>query len=283
MTTGSPKLEGMPAPARELGRCRRLLDELHLIAERMARASHLLVGLDFDGTLAPLVDHPAQATLAPETRALLATLAARPGTDVAVISGRRLDDVRARVGLEQLFFAGNHGLEICGPGLRFVEANAVQARSTLDSLAIRLSGRLAHIAGAVVEHKRLTISVHYRLVPPGQVDEVHRHVEAALAVTTDCFHVCRGAKVLEVRPNVDWHKGSALHWIAQQLGKQGTLTLYLGDDRTDEDAFAVLADGISVKVGEASGTSAQYHLGCPSDVRRFLQWATEIPHDHQRA
>jgi trehalose-phosphatase len=82
--------------------------------------------------------------------------------------------------------------------------------------------------------------------------------------------------VFEVRPHVDWHKGSAMSWIVGKLGKQNTLTIFVGDDRTDEDAFRSLGDGITFKVGEPGGTSAHYHLDGPASVRGFLNWLAKV-------
>lgn len=256
--------------------CRPLFAELKLLAGRIAPASHLLLGLDYDGTLTPLVDDPSAAALAPEMREVLQALAARPETTVAIISGRRLQEVRTLVGLDGLFYAGNHGLEICGRGFDFIEVNAVRMQRALGWLAAALARNLSHIAGVIVENKGLTISVHYRLAPPTQKEEVLRHVQAATAVAPDCFQIGLGNHVFDVRPQVDWHKGSALGWIAKQLGIAKALTVVLGDDRTDEDAFRAHSDGITVRIGEPGSTSAAYHLDGPAQVREFLHWLAQV-------
>lgn len=251
-------------------------DNLSLIRERVMAASHLLVGLDYDGTLTPIVDDPPKALLGLETREIVTAIAVRPNTSVAIVSGRRLQDVRTLVGIDGLIYAGNHGLEICGPGFRFTEPTAVKTQKALGWLSAALTNGLTSVAGAVVENKVLTISVHCRQVLPARLDEVFRHVQAAAAVAPGCFRVSLGNQVFEVRPHVDWHKGSAMCWIAGKLGKQNTLTIFVGDDRTDEDAFRALDDGITIKVGEPAGTSAHYHLDGPASVREFLIWLAKV-------
>jgi trehalose-phosphatase len=198
---------------------------------------------------------------------------------VAIVSGRRLDDVRNLVGLDGLIYAGNHGLEIQGPGMSFLEPEALETQSAFGWLAAALRRGLTHVAGVIVEDKALTVSVHFRQVAPAHIAEVARHVHAAAAVAPDCFDICLGSQVFEVRPRVDWQKGSAMRWIAAQLARQGrpvALSLFVGDDRTDEDAFDVLGDGITIKVGDPGETCARYHLDSPREVREFLGWLARV-------
>jgi trehalose-phosphatase len=101
-------------------------------------------------------------------------------------------------------------------------------------------------------------------------------VHAVLSQTSHPFVLAAGEKVFDIRPRVYWHKGSAVEWIAAKLGKPGTLPIYVGDDVTDEDAFAALTQGITVKVGEAGQTAARYQLDGPPEVRKFLEWIDEL-------
>ncbi len=255
---------------------RPVFENLSLIRERVTAASHLLVGLDCDGTLMPIVDDPSKAKLGGESRKRVKRMVARPRTSVAIVSERSLQDVRTLVGVDGVIYAGNHGLEICGRGLCFMEPTAVKMQRPLGWLASALAKGLAHVTRAVVENKSLTLSVHCRQLAPAEMEEVFRHVQAATAVAPECFRISLRNRILDVRPQVDWHKGSAMCWIARQLRKQSTLTLYLGDDQTDEDAFHALGDGITVKVGEPGETSAHYHLDGPPSVREFLFWLANV-------
>lgn len=255
---------------------RPLFENLVPIAQRIVAASHLLVGLDYDGTLAPMVDDPSNATLNADVRGLLRKLAARPATSIAIVSGRRLVEVRELVAIDNLIYAGNHGLEIAGPSFSFVEENAHQARSQLTVLSRTLEKGLACIPGVAVEFKGLSIAVHFRRVAEWQKQDVARHVQAAVAVLPNRFRVCLGHQVFDIRPNVGWHKGTALGWIADSLGKPSALTMFIGDDTTDEDAFAMIAGGISVRVGTSMQSSAEFHVEDPAAATQFLSWLTTL-------
>lgn len=253
-----------------------LFANLPLIAERIAASAHLLLGLDYDGSLTLIVDDPSRAWLHTDVRDTLGCLAQHPATTVAVISGRALNDVRTRVGLATLVYAGNHGLDIQGPAFRFAEPTALREKEELQLLSHELTAELSAIQGAAVEDKSLTLSVHFRRVDPSQHNDVRRIVEATIVNKTDRFLLRMGNHVCEVRPNVEWNKGTAVCWISDRLEKPGTLVLYLGDDSTDEDAFLALREHITVKVGDPTHTSAHYHLEGPAEVKAFLEWLAQV-------
>jgi trehalose 6-phosphate phosphatase len=231
--------------------------------------------LDFDGTLVPLSDDPEQVTLPPALRRILEELSAHEDCIVAIVSGRERTDLQTRIAIPGLIYVGNHGLEISGPGFIFVEALAIGYREPLQKLAQALTLQLRPVEGAWVEDKGLTISVHWRLVAPDKMEEVRRFVRSALESTSHPFLLTAGEKVYDIRPRVYWHKGEAVKWILESLGKQDALTIYLGDDTTDEDAFAAFPDAVTVKVGEAVDTAAAYYLRCPEEVGRFLGWLNQ--------
>jgi trehalose-phosphatase len=100
---------------------------IQAVAEHTTRAPHLLLGLDYDGTLTPIVEDPSRALLKAPTRHLLESMARRNDMDIAIISGRALGDLQKLVSVPNVIYAGNHGMEIRGPAFSFVEpaANAV--------------------------------------------------------------------------------------------------------------------------------------------------------------
>ncbi len=230
----------------------------------------IAVFLDYDGTLTPIVERPEDALLAPATRAAVETLAAR--CLVAVVSGRDLDDVRALVGIDTLYYAGSHGFDIEGPDVRRAHPAAEGQVDELAAAAAALERGLAGIAGAQVERKRFAVAVHDRRVAEA---ERARVAEAVGAVAAEHPQLRRtgGKRVHELRPGVDWDKGRAIRWLLEALCPgEPPLALYLGDDETDEDAFAALrSDGVPVLVAEAPrATRARYRLSDPDAVRRFL-------------
>ena len=244
------------------------------IAARIGVSGSILLGLDFDGTLTPFRTRPEDVALAEPVRALLARLAGFERVTAMIVSGRSLQDVAGKVGLPGLIYAGNHGLEIEGPGLKFVDPTATATVQRLESVTEELRTRLAELPGVLVEPKGLTTSVHYRNVPPELWDDLARIIHEAVGTETANFELTTGHSVWEIRPRVSWHKGYALRWTIRHLGEGANrLVFYLGDDRTDEDAFAYLPDAITVKVGSPGATTrARYWLPDPDSVQAFLEW-----------
>ena len=233
----------------------------------------LAVFLDYDGTLAPIVGHPRDAWMPEDTRVALAELARH--CPVAILSGRDRADIEQRVGIAGLFYAGNHGFDIAGRGQHRVLPEAEAALAEVERVERELSQHLGHLAGVIIERKRYSVAVHYRLVESeAVVAEVARAVETMRATTG--LRLRAGKKVFELEPAVDWDKGRALRWLADVLEAEiraRAFVIYIGDDETDEDAFAGLAgDGAGVRVGEPiSTTLADYYIEDPAAVRGLLQ------------
>jgi trehalose 6-phosphate phosphatase len=258
-----------------------LFDHLSDVASIVRNANRVFLFLDFDGTLAPIVEYPGAATLSPRTREQLINLTQKAKFTIAVISGRSLSDLRRRVGLDGVTYGGNHGLEISGPGLSFIEPVAARRVRALQRISQSLETRLRSIPGIIVENKGLTASVHYRKAREEDRAGVRRMVAEgmvaeAVASGKDFFQVVQGLEVLEIRPRVVWDKGTAAHWILRSSGSRGALPVCIGDDATDEDAFSALATGITVRVGRTDETSAHYQLEYQEAVPEFLAWLAEL-------
>jgi alpha,alpha-trehalase len=245
------------------------------------------VFLDFDGTLAAIVDEPDSATLNQGAAEALKMLAAQ--CDVAVLSGRDLADLAPRVGLPGIWYAGSHGFETTAPdGTKHRHEPAEAVVGVLEHVAAELRDRLALLDGVFVEHKRYTVAVHYRTAAPESVREVSAAVHtigqrAGLRVTS-------GRKLIELRPNIPWDKGRALKWILQRIaGPDPVLPIYIGDDLSDEDAFdAVRYDGIAVVVRHSEDgdrpSAARFALAGPVEVREFVaRLAREITAEHDES
>lgn len=235
------------------------------------------VFLDYDGTLTPIVDRPEDAWLDPSMRNTLERLSQR--CRLAILSGRDLPDVRRRVGLDHIWYAGSHGFDIAGPaGERMEYREGVRYLPALDAAEQALIDSLGAMAGCQVERKRFAIAVHYRRVAEGDVAEVKRRVDAVHSSHAG-LRLAPGKKVIELRPDIEWHKGTALRWLMKTLGLDpGRVTvLYIGDDATDEDAFAELANtGAGILVADADRpTRARYRLEDPAAVQDFLDRLTD--------
>ncbi|ASL15166.1 trehalose-6-phosphate phosphatase OtsB1 [Mycobacterium intracellulare subsp. chimaera] len=235
------------------------------------------VFLDFDGTLSDIVDHPESATLVDGAADALRALATQ--CPVAVISGRDLSDVRERVNVERVWYAGSHGFDLLEPnGTRHENASA----AVIDALglaATRLAGMFKGVSGIELEHKRFAVAIHYRNADP--------QAEARVVATvrqygrSEGFRASLGRKVIELRPNVAWNKGTTLDWLLAHIddrvgGSPAVLPIYIGDDLTDEDAFdAVQFDGVAIVVRHAEDgdrpSAARFSLESPSAVCGFIR------------
>ena len=248
-------------------------------------APYTLLLSDYDGTLTPIVSRPEEALLSAEVREKLLALAKKPTLSVGIISGRPLSEIKAMVEIEGIYYAGNHGLEIEGPSLKFTNPAAKLAQTEIKELIKQFSTKLASIDGVIVEDKGLGLSVHYRLVKKSEVSavtEIFDQITLPL-LREGKIKITSGKKVLEVRPPIDWHKGKAVEAIGRELKKalkyEQLLTIYLGDDTTDEDAFRVIhrPQGWSIFIGQDNPTSnADYFLNSPSEVTTFLHRLLEL-------
>jgi len=240
---------------------------------------------DYDGTLTPIVSRPEEAVLPPEVRAKLRALVAKPALSVGIISGRALPEVKALVAVDGVYYAGNHGLEIEGPHLSYINPIATASRALLEELARKLSERLGHIEGVIIEDKGLSLSVHYRLVresDQAQAAQIFAQVTSP-QLERGRIRVTSGKKVWEVRPPIDWHKGKAVETIVREikasLSLRQALSIYLGDDLTDEDAFRAVhrLGGWSILVGQENPLSqASLFLDSPVQVSVFLSRLLEL-------
>lgn len=241
---------------------------------RAARAAsgHLFVGLDYDGTLTGIVAQPEDAHLPEAARAVLERLAARPDTRLAILSGRSLEDVRERVGVDGAYYAGNHGLEIEGPGVHRTHPEAAATIPVMQRLAAALQRTVGQVPGVIVEEKGISLSVHYRAAAEEDHDKV-RDLTFWIAGAEDRVRLTEGKRVVEVRPDVDWHKGTALRFLRGTLPDPDAPALFIGDDLTDEDAFRALPPedwGIIVAQRVLRPTAARAVLVSPEEVVAWL-------------
>jgi trehalose-phosphatase len=248
-------------------------------------AAHILLLADYDGTLAAIVGRPEDALLSASVRQKLQVLARKSEISAGVISGRQLAELKSLVAIEGIYYSGNHGLEIEGPGLKYVHPQAESARATMQDLAVPLAEALENIAGVIIQEKGLSMSVHYRLVKPEKEDAV---ASAVKRITTrpreeGKIRVFAMKKVWEIRPPIDWDKGKAVETIRREIKSllklEQPLTVYLGDDTTDEDAFKVVRrpEGWGVYIGgENKYSKAEYYLESTAEVEKFLERLIEL-------
>lgn len=231
--------------------------------------------MDYDGTLTPIVGRPDQARLNPEARKLLEALVNHRRFVVAIVTGRSLKDILHLVDIPGVYYMGNHGLETEGPDLSFLHPDACKVAPTIKALCRELRSKLA-VRGIVVEDKGLTASMHYRLASKERAKKAKR-ILRGLVKLRENIKLTQGKKVLEVRPNLTWDKGEGVSWLLKALGGD-ILPIYMGDDKTDEDAFLRLKQGLTILVSSRRKKSnAKYYLKSVGEVHRFLRKLVEMP------
>lgn len=251
------------------------------VLARLRDAPALACFLDYDGTLAAIAPTPQQARPWPGTAELLARLVAARATEVTIVSGRTVADLRRHLDVPGLGFIGVHGLEWLASASTAVERHEAAQRvaDILPLVRRELEEHLGPRPGVWLEDKGIAIACHYRLA---ERRDARRARDAVIAVAEAWrargaeVAVLHGHEVSEIRPaGVD--KGRTV--TALLAGRlPPPLVLYMGDDRTDEEAFGALsADAVTVRVGSPGvDTRARYRLTGPPEVHAFLGRVAEI-------
>nr|CAB3467526.1 unnamed protein product [Digitaria exilis] len=243
-----------------------------------AKGRRVIMFVDYDGTLSPIVTDPDMAFMTAEMRAALRDVAKHFPT--AIVTGRCVEKVRSFVGLTELYYAGSHGMDIKGPSSKDDQTVLLQpAREFLPVInkAFRaLEEKTRATPGARVENNKFCLSVHFRCVDEKSWTPLAEQVKAVLRDFPE-LKLTEGRKVLEIRPSIMWDKGKAVEFLLKSLGfddRSDVLPVYIGDDRTDEDAFKVLkkrGQGLGILVSKCpKETDASYSLQDPTEVMEFL-------------
>jgi len=248
---------------------------LESLVGRLARAEHLWLFLDYDGTLADLAPTPEHVHPDPELVELLTRLAARTRIRLAVISGRRLSHVEALVPVPGVLLAGTYGVEMRMPtGERVNRVAYEDVRPALASIKPRWSQLIDGREGFFLEDKGWSLALHARFADDDEAENVLADARrVAIRAASDLFRVLGGHKFLEVGPTLA-HKGKTVVYLLDAHPWPGAQLLYLGDDDKDEEAFGVIQAraGIAIRVApEPRETKADYCLESPRAVRRWLE------------
>jgi trehalose 6-phosphate phosphatase len=236
-----------------------ILDQPHVSELRTIARARVLLAFDYDGTLSPIAPTPEQAQLPAGTRRLLVQVAHL--YPLVVISGRALADICERVadiGLRHVF--GNHGLEWSG--------GPSQPSPQVREWVHQLRDRLGNHQGIAIEDKTHSVSVHYRLSPDHR--RALRIILPAVRALPDVRIIC-GAAAVNLLPKAGANKGVALRRALEVSGCDRAL--YVGDDKTDEDAFAALPAEklLAIRIGSSAASRARYHLEAQESIDRLLR------------
>ncbi|KAG8087222.1 hypothetical protein GUJ93_ZPchr0010g8117 [Zizania palustris] len=250
-----------------------------------SKGKKIVMFLDYDGTLSPIVDDPDAAFMSDTMRRAVRSVAKHFPT--AIVSGRCRDKVFEFVKLAELYYAGSHGMDIKSPA-KASRHNEAKAKGVLFQPASKflpmieqvhdsLIEKTKCIPGSKVENNKFCVSVHFRCVDEKSWSTLAGIVKGELEEYPK-LKLTQGRKVLEIRPTIKWDKGKALEFLLESLGFADctdVLPVYIGDDRSDEDAFKVLQKrghgGVGIVVSKyPKDTHASYSLQEPAEVMEFL-------------
>lgn len=235
------------------------------IADRIRNAERCALLLDFDGTLVKLRRRPWQVRVPQRTKRLLERLAHHPKLFVAIVSGRRCQDLRTRIGVEALHFIGLHGAE------RECKSTKITKGAARILAQAKHGARqgMAAMRGMRIEDKGMSFAVHYREASAPVARAAKSCLLDVLEPLQETLRILDGAMVWEVLPYEIRGKGGAVLDLLSEF-PQGTPAIYIGDDGTDESAFEALGDQITIRVGKPQKSVAKYYLRDPDEVIRFL-------------
>jgi trehalose-phosphatase len=238
----------------------------------------VILFLDFDGTLVPIRKRPSWVSLPASQRRFLKKLLSMPGVRLAIVSGRVLSDLKKRTGLSGICHVGNHGLQIEGPGIRYLHPSARRGKKTISKIAPLIRAAVRGIPGVWLENKQFSLSLHFRQASAAGKKKAQKLFLERVRpfVAARQVRIMQGKQVLEVRLPVDWNKGNAVGWLIKKwvpARSANPFVVAAGDDRTDEDMFrAIPSGGISVFVGRRGvSTRARYRVDAPGGLYRFLK------------
>jgi len=227
--------------------------------------------LDYDGTLTPIVERPELAVISEEMRNTIKELSQK--CTVAIVSGRMREDVENLARVEGIFYAGSHGFDIRGLNFSYVLPEAEKLIPLIAEIIEELKEKVGTINGAIIEEKKFSVAVHYRLSDPQEVPGIQKIVEEIVG-RNHSLRLMHGKKVFEILPAIPWNKGRAVRWIMQalKLSWEDSNVIYIGDDTTDEDAFRVVRTrGAGILVAaQAKISSADYRLNSPDEVKKLF-------------
>jgi len=239
------------------------------------KSKNILLLLDYDGTLTPIVSRPSQAKLSSSTRRLLYSLSKKKNITLGIISGRRLNELEGLVKVPGIYYAGNHGFQIKGPAIDFIHPQAEEFKACKQKVKSSLKSKAGNIKGIILEDKSVTLSFHYRLVDKQDEARARRLFYSVCRKYQEAgkIKITAGKKILEVRPPIRWNKANAVDVIRMlAAGPDGGIAIYAGDDRTDEDAFKALRKkDIPVLIGQGKKSAARYFLKDTKEVEQFLR------------
>jgi len=239
------------------------------IQAQLQTRPRLLLALGFDGIISPLAPKPAIAVVPEQTRVLLQEIGCSPRVTLAFLSGRSLEDLRARIDLPEAYYAGNHGMEVCGPGLASSDGLAVSCRSDLVDALGFLARCTKGLPGIVIEDKKMAVTVHWRMAD-SPTRPMLKELMDLIVRSHPRLRLVAGVACWELRARASWNEGDALDQILHRTRLAPADGIYIGDRVDDFHAFAHLPGGLTFCVGEDIVETARYRIRDTADVAALL-------------
>jgi trehalose-phosphatase len=257
-----------------------LFDNISEVEEKIQKAGGAILLFDFDGVLSAIAPTPDASIITEEYAALLKQCAAR--FPVAIITGRKMSEVKEKISSDDFFYMANHGLEWEEDGKDHTKPVPAETVETIKTAKEKVGLLLDRYPGMLLEDKLFSIVVHYRLIQPELIPAFTEEVESLLKPFTKTRKLRLDHSIMnfELRPEIDWDKGDSALFATEHLRKKtgkSLVPIYLGDAQTDEDAFEALQKGgISIRVNSSENkgikSAAEYCLKDQEEVGRFMKW-----------
>ncbi|MBU1031809.1 trehalose-phosphatase [Patescibacteria group bacterium] len=232
--------------------------------------------LDFDGTLVPIAKSPQKANLSQENRSLLQKLSQKPNFYLAIISGRKLSDIKEKIRLPNIIYSGNHGLkwEIFNKIDSYPIPN--KTLSIVKAIRKQLDGIADKSRGVFIEDKGPVLSFHYRLVDKQQISVIKSQFKRVIKpyVENGLISILTGKMVFDIYPKVNWDKGYFAKFVINKIRtrtKTAPVVIFIGDDTTDESIFKTLKNKITIAVGKKRQSKAKYYVNNTNEVVQILK------------
>ncbi|MDI6765908.1 MAG: trehalose-phosphatase [Bacteroidota bacterium] len=253
------------------------------LQQKISNSNKIFLFLDYDGTIVSIKKHPSLAVLPLITRTLIAQLARHSNISVCIVTGRSLNDIRNLLGIKNILYAANHGFQIHHKKRTWIHPDVKRVLPLIKKVEGALVKGLKPIKGFLIENKGFTLSVHYRNVKPEDVQQLKIILKIIVSLFYEALKLTAGKKVIEVRPQIQWDKGKAILKILKMYRVTDKSTvIFIGDDKTDEDAFRLLpSHAITIRVAKNKSTYAKYYLRNSSEVRQLLENIISLKHNQR--
>ncbi len=240
---------------------------------KVLKNKKIFLFLDYDGTLVSIKNTPFQAKVTNSTKKILKFLIQKSNIKICIISGREINDLKKMVGLKNIIYAGNHGLKIFYANKNMcLKKISSYYYMKLNEIKNKIKGKFKREKGIILEDKKEIFSLHYRLVDLKRQRIVIKKIKNLIKPYKKNLKLRYGKKVIEILPQIKINKGIAVKVILKKINnKKFFYPVYIGDDKTDEDAFKVLkTSGLTICVGKKR-TNAEFFLNNVKEVIKFLK------------